>query len=73
MRDRRVIEQAVSVYRLGLYDPDPDIEGVQWIGRKLKATPSNMRDMESAVREFNRLADRDPSVLRCLGIFPVGA
>lgn len=63
--------ELVLAYRLGLFDPDPDIQEIRWVSKKLKSTPQNVIDMKAAVRQFNQLAARDRESHLCLGIFAV--
>ncbi len=57
--------------RIGLYDPDPTIHAVKFVGRKREATPLDLLIMKATIRRFNELAAKDYSVRVNCGIFQV--
>lgn len=57
-------------YRLGLYDPDPSVRGISFVGRLFRPTAHDRRIMASVIERFNLLS-RESMATLCLGTFPV--
>ena len=53
---------------MALFDP-LTTNVVRWFGPKFKRTHVKLLEMRSVVQEFNKMAEHDPEVLLCLGIF----
>lgn len=60
----------VTRLRLALYDPINPNAKLIWHDDPLPLTARTVRHMRRVCREFRRLADKDPDVTLCLGVFP---
>lgn len=56
-------------YRLGLFDPDPEREGVFYDGPVYGDTQTDKARMRLAVENYASLAATNPRIRLCMGIF----
>ncbi len=60
-------------YRLGLFDPDPDIKGVRYVGRTYKTKGRDVALVAAIIASFNQQTADDSDFRLCLAAYPVTA
>lgn len=68
---KRITKTKVIGYRLGLYDPDPDNDAIEWLTKMEKPTARNLKDMSEAVLEYNGIAYGRGDVILNIGVFAI--
>jgi hypothetical protein len=54
-----------------LFDPDPDNREVLWLAGRYEDTEGDREEMQSVIRDYNRMAEKRGDVTLCIAAFRV--
>lgn len=69
--DENTKQRIILGYRLGLYDPDPSVEGVEFVGRTFMNNSRDRAALGRIIANYNRKVADDGKDYLCLAAFPM--